>query len=121
MGYIGYFYNFISTFSIWFELNERGRRLDTGSSSGVSFSMSFFFEVACFDLEALAENRRTKSSSSFIFASDFLFFSSSCRLDNSSILSRNYSFLGRFLRLQNPRLRYVCILCLRNDDREIPQ
>ena len=35
-------------------------------SSGRSFSINFFREVACFDLEALALNRRTKSSSSFI-------------------------------------------------------
>ena len=37
---------------------------ETGISSTVSFSRSFFLEVACLDFEALEEKRRIKALSS---------------------------------------------------------
>lgn len=56
-----------------------GARLEeVGSSSGRNFSMSFFREVACFDLEALALKRLIKSSSSLMRSVFFLLWSCFC-------------------------------------------
>ena len=46
---------------------------DAGSSSTVSLSSSFLLEVACLDLDLLAEKRWINSCNSFIFSSVFLF------------------------------------------------
>src|SRR3989339_348257 len=51
---------------------------DTGISSKVIFSRSFFREVACFDLDALELNRWIKALSSLARSVSFLFSDSFC-------------------------------------------
>ena len=56
--------------------------LDGLISSNSIFSSARFLEVACFDLEALAEKREIKSCNSLIFSSFFLFASFICFINN---------------------------------------
>src|SRR3989339_380189 len=54
------------------------RLVETGISSMVSFSRSFFREVACFDLEALELNLWIKALSSLALSVTFLFSDNFC-------------------------------------------